>query len=299
MSVDLYTNFFGFSERPFTLLPDPDFLFWSPAHLKALTVLEYGLAIRSPLTVITGEVGTGKTTLIQHLLSLLDDTVTVGLISNAQGSRGDLLRWALYALSIPIEQGDDYVSMFHKFTDFVVAEYAAGRYVALVIDEAQNLSLEALEELRLLTNINANKDELLQLILVGQPELRDNIRHPSLTQFVQRISATFHLKSLTEQQTGHYIRHRLRHVGGSGDEFTPNATVLIYKESQGIPRLVNKFCDLCLVYAAADDQRHVDAQIAQEVLNDDVFVHSSHTVATTGVLVLENPIFHSESKAAE
>ncbi|MEL6338129.1 MAG: AAA family ATPase [Pseudomonadota bacterium] len=124
MAVDLYTKFFGFSERPFTLLPDPDFLYWSPSHMKAYTILEYGIAIRSPLTVVTGEIGAGKTTLIQKLLSTLDEDIHIGLISNAQGGRGELIRWVLYSLGIDTPSGDDYVSMFKRFQDFVIDEYA-------------------------------------------------------------------------------------------------------------------------------------------------------------------------------
>ena len=159
MVNDLYVSFFGFRERPFTLLPDPDFLFWSRNHKRAYAILEYGFASRAPLTVVTGEIGAGKTTLVQKLLGTLGENVTVGLISNAQGNRGDLLRWVLYALEVPADMSADYVNLFKTFQDFVINEYAAGRYVVLVIDEAQNLSIEALEELRLLTNINSNKDE--------------------------------------------------------------------------------------------------------------------------------------------
>ena len=297
MSVDLYLSFFGFHERPFTLLPDPDFLYWSRAHVRAFTVLEYGVTTRAPITVITGEVGAGKTTLVQHLLRQIESDTTVALISNAQGDRGDLLRWTLYALGLEPGAGDDYVGMFHQFTDFVVNEYAAGRYVLLVIDEAQNLSLEALEELRMLTNINSNKYELLQIILVGQPELRTHIEHPSLVQFLQRISASFHLRRLDAQETADYIAHRLRHVGGSGDEFSPEAVALVHEESEGIPRIINKLCDFSLVYAAEDQQKRVDIRIVREVLEDNIFIKSPKPKAD--VLMLENPVSMGRGKAAE
>ena len=172
-----------FRERPFSLLPDPDFLYWSPAHSRAYAILEYGLMTRAPLTVVTGEVGTGKTTLVQALLGTMEDDIVVGLISNAQGGRGDLLRWVLNALDVPCEASDDYVALFQRFQNFVIDQYAEDRRVVLIIDEAQNLSVELLEELRMLTNINAGKDELLSLILVGQPELRKMIARPELRQF--------------------------------------------------------------------------------------------------------------------
>ena len=149
------------------MLPDPAFLYWSKAHRNAYTILDYGIFSRAPITVITGEIGSGKTTLVQHLLKNTDATITVGLISNAQGGRGELLQWVLNALSVEVTNDATYVQKFQKLQDFLIAEYAEDRRVVLIFDEAQNLSVEGLEELRMLTNINANKDELIQLILVG------------------------------------------------------------------------------------------------------------------------------------
>jgi len=270
----LYTDFFGFSERPFTLLPDPDFLFWSRAHRRAFSVLEYGVMTCAPLTVVTGEVGAGKTTLIQKLLRMMGDDITIGLISNAQGDRGELLQWVLNALAIPTDLGGEYVTMFQQLQDFLINEYAEGRRVVLVIDEAQNLSNEGLEELRMLTNINANKDELLQLILVGQPELRSQISQPKLRQFAQRVTATYHIPAMDLATVQGYIQHRLQHVGGTGTEFSPDAVDVIFEASGGIPRLVNKLCDFCLVYAATEEKRVIGREIVREVLNDGIFVGS-------------------------
>ncbi|MEO1024316.1 MAG: AAA family ATPase [Pseudomonadota bacterium] len=271
-STDLYMDFFGLTERPFTLLPDPDFLFWSRAHRRAYSVLEYGVITRSPITVVTGEVGVGKTTLVQKLLQSIDDDVTIGLISNAQGGRGELLQWALNSLGVETDLSAAYVTLFQQLQDFVIEEYACGRRVILLIDEAQNLSVEGLEELRMLTNINSNKDELLQLILVGQPELRQLILRPELRQFVQRVTATYHISSLDRAAVAGYIQHRLTHVGGTGSEFTAEAIDLVHKHSHGIPRLVNKLCDFAMVYAATEERRIVDAAIVEEVLGDGVFL---------------------------
>ncbi|TDX21580.1 ExeA family protein [Rhodovulum visakhapatnamense] len=268
MSGSLYNAHFGFRERPFALPPDPDFLFWSKAHSRAFTVLEFGIVSRAPLTVVTGEVGTGKTTLILALLRQLDEDLTIGLISNAQGGRGDLLRWILYAFDISVPTGADYVSMFQQFQSFVLEEYAAGRYVILIVDEAQNLGAETLEELRMLTNINSGKDELLQILLVGQPELSTLIRQPELRQFAQRVSAVYHLEPMTLATTRDYIVHRLQHAGGSGEEFTPTAIRHIHEEAEGIPRMVNKLCDLALVYASSAGTRQVGEDTIKELIQD-------------------------------
>ena len=277
-SSDLYMEFFGFSERPFTLLPDPDFLFWSRAHRRAFSVLEYGVLTRAPITVVTGEVGVGKTTLVQKLLQSLDDDITLGLISNAQGGRGELLQWVLNALGVETDLSAAYVTLFQQLQDFVIEEYAEGRRVILLIDEAQNLSIEGLEELRMLTNINSNKDELLQLILVGQPELRQMVMRPELRQFAQRVTATYHIASLDRAAIAGYIQHRLSHVGGTGDEFTAEAIDLVHQHSHGIPRLVNKMCDFAMVYAATEERRVIDAAIIEEVLEDGIFLPALQSI---------------------
>lgn len=277
-SSDLYMEFFGFSERPFTLLPDPDFLFWSRAHRRAFSVLEYGVLTRAPITVVTGEVGVGKTTLVQKLLQSLDDDITLGLISNAQGGRGELLQWVLNALGVETDLSAAYVTLFQQLQDFVIEEYAEGRRVILLIDEAQNLSVEGLEELRMLTNINSNKDELLQLILVGQPELRQMVMRPELRQFAQRVTATYHVGPLDRAAIAGYVQHRLTHVGGTGAEFTAEAIDLVHQHSHGIPRLVNKMCDFAMVYAATEERRVVDAAIIEEVLEDGIFLPAIQSI---------------------
>jgi type II secretory pathway predicted ATPase ExeA len=267
-TLTIYTEYFGLAERPFTLLPDPDFLYWSEAHSRAYAMLEYGMLTHAPITVITGEIGAGKTTLIRHLLRSLPEEFTVGLISNAQGNRGELLHWVLMALGAQTDMSASYVQLFAQFQDFLIEEYASGRRTILIFDEAQNLSLETLEELRMFSNINADKDELLQLVLVGQPELRALISQPRLTQFAQRVAAEYHIPGMSADTVAAYIEHRLRIAGAAREIFTPAAAECVHLASRGIPRLVNQICDYAMVYAFTDGLEKVDASVIEQVVTD-------------------------------
>lgn len=266
-----YLDSFGFKERPFTLVPDPAFLYWSDQHRRAFSVLEFGILSRAPITLITGAVGCGKTTLLRQLLKQIESDSLVGLISNAQGGRGDLIQWVLHALGVKFNPTDGYVSQFQVLQDFLIKTYAEGRRVILIFDEAQNLSEDSLEELRMLTNINSNKDELIQLVLVGQDELRKIIRRPELRQLAQRIAASFHLKPLSERATEEFIVHRLRVAGGTGNEIDEKAKILIYEVARGIPRLINQVCDMSLLYAWSAESNIVDSKVVQAVIDDGVF----------------------------
>ena len=267
-TLRIYNDHFGLAERPFTLLPDPDFLYWSEAHTRAYAMLEYGMLTHAPITVITGEIGAGKTTLLRHLLRTLPEEFTVGLISNAQGNRGELLHWVLMALGVPTEARASYVQLFAQFQDFLIEEYASGRRTMLIFDEAQNLSLETLEELRMFSNINADKDELIQLVLVGQPELRELIAQPRLTQFAQRVAAEYHLPAMPAPAVAAYIAHRLGVAGATREIFTPAACECVHLASRGVPRLVNQICDYALVYAFTDGLDVVDAGVIEQVVTD-------------------------------
>jgi type II secretory pathway predicted ATPase ExeA len=266
-----YADFFGFRERPFTLLPDPELLLWSQQYRRAFSVLEFGVMSRSPITLMTGAIGCGKTTLLRELLAHLDNTLTVGLISNAQGGRGALIQWVLNALGQSFDPNAGYVHLFQAMQNFMIAEYAAGRRTLLIFDEAQNLSQESLEELRMLTNINTGKDEVVQLVLIGQPELRDMIRQPNLEQLAQRIAVSFHLDPLDRDTTTAFIKHRLRAVGGSGEEFTEDAMVHVHEVTRGVPRLINQFCDMALLYAWTREKHQVTRAILGQVLADNIF----------------------------
>jgi len=234
-------------------------------------MLEYGVATRAPITLITGEIGAGKTTLLQHLLKNLDETVTVGLISNMHGDRGDLLRWVMMSLEVEAPKGADYVETFEAFQDFLIAEYAAGRHVLMIFDEAQNMSQTALEELRMLTNINSNKDELLQLILIGQPELRDIVRRPDMRQFAQRIASSFHLTNMDKKTVYSYIVHRIEKAGGRSHMFSKEASDMVFDATGGIPRLVNQLCDICMLYASISKREIVGPEHVKSVLSDGAY----------------------------
>ena len=270
MAPRLYCEFFGLRERPFTLVPDPDAIYWSEQHRRAFMILEYALMSRAPITLITGEIGAGKTTLVQALLRQVGGEVTIGLVSNAQGSRGEVLGWVLASLGVPKPEGG-YVAMFQALESFLLSEYAAGRRVAMIFDEAQNLSAEGIEELRLLTNINSGKDELIQLILVGQPELRQMVLDPSLKQLAQRITAAFHLGPMEKDGVRAYLAHRMRAAGGTGNEFSITAADAIYEATGGVPRLVNQLADFALLYAWSSERRKIGIETIRAVQKDEVF----------------------------
>jgi type II secretory pathway predicted ATPase ExeA len=230
----MYEEFFGLSEKPFSILPDPAFLYWGRGHRLAYAMLEYGVLNQAGISIVTGEVGCGKTTLIHRLLDQLSDTHTVALISNIQEGRGDLLSWVLMGFGQPFA-GKSHVELFAQIQSFFIGEYAKGRRVVLIIDEAQNLSVDMLEELRMLSNINAGKDQLLQLILVGQPQLKELLNRPDMLQLAQRVGADFHLQALGPEEVAAYIDTRLSIAGAKRRIFTDRAVDLIAEQSAGVP----------------------------------------------------------------
>ena len=263
----MYRAFYHLSEKPFTLLPDPGFLYMSEKHRMAFTLLEYGLMSQAGFTVISGDIGAGKTTLIRHLLDNMDQDHTIGLISNTHNSFGELLQWILLAFNLD-HTGKNKVDMYQRFVDFIIDEYAHNRRTVLIVDEAQNMSAETLEELRMLSNINADKDQALQVVLVGQNELRDTLRRPDLVQFAQRISVDYHLQPLPENETANYIRHRLKVAGGRPDIFTDLACQAVHRYTNGVPRLINLLCDNALVYGYAEQKQHIDARLVTQVAKE-------------------------------
>lgn len=270
-----YLWHFGLSAAPFSLLPDPNFLFWSTSHKRAQAMLEYGLMSRAPLTLITGEIGAGKTTLVHQLLRRLDPGLRVGLISNASELRGELLYWALMALGERPERGTDPAALFEAFQMCLIESYAAGRRVVLIFDEAQTLGRERLEQLRMLTNINTGTDVLLQVVLVGQPELRATVCRADMVQFAQRVAASFHLPAMNAETQARYICHRLRVAGATRPIFDPGALMRIHTITGGVPRVTNQLCDLAMVYAYSVDKPTVDSTCVQQVIDDGVILAAS------------------------
>ncbi|MEO1253123.1 MAG: AAA family ATPase [Pseudomonadota bacterium] len=263
----MYEQFFGLTEKPFSIQPDPSFLYWGRTHRLAYAMLEYGVLNHAGISVITGEVGCGKTTLIHRLLDQLADTHTVALISNIQEGRGDLLSWVLMGFGEPFA-GKSHVELFSQLQDFFISEYGKGRRVVLVIDEAQNLSTDMLEELRMLSNINAGKDQLLQLILVGQPQLKDLLNQPELLQLAQRIGADFHLTPLTCEEVHAYIETRLAIAGCTRRIFTDRAMDFLAEQSRGVPRIINVIADTALVYAFSAEELVVGVDTIRNVIRD-------------------------------
>lgn len=253
----MYEAFFGLKQKPFSLLPDPRFLYGSRTHKIAVSLLEYGLAEQAGYVVLTGEVGTGKTTLLRHLLHSVRQEVVVGLVTNTHHAFGELMKWILLAFDLDF-RGKDQVEQHQIFVDHLIRRYSEGRRVVLIVDEAQNLAGETLEQLRMLSNVNSEADHLLQLILVGQPELRNLLMRTELRQFVQRIAVDYHLQPLLVDDTAHYIRHRLGVAGGNPYLFDDQACAAVHWFARGIPRLINALADYALVFAFADDRVRID-----------------------------------------
>ncbi|NCC29034.1 MAG: hypothetical protein EOM22_13055 [Gammaproteobacteria bacterium] len=270
-SATMYEGFFELHEKPFSLLPDPGFFYSSRKHQEALTLLEYGLLNQAGFIILTGEIGSGKTTLMRRLVEGLDKDVVIGLISNTHQSLGNMMEWIGQAFDLKAGTGGN-LDLHRAFVDFLIQQYSAGKRVLLIVDEAQNLGVDRLEELRLLSNINADKDLVLQLMLLGQPQLRELLRRPELEQFVQRVAASYHLGALDAAETEQYIYHRIRVSGGRYKIFDKAACRRLHHYSKGIPRLINLFCDTALVYAYGAARRVITGADIEELIE----VHARH-----------------------
>jgi general secretion pathway protein A len=262
----MYEAFYGMKEKPFSILPDPDLVYWGRTHSMAFAVLEYAVVNNVGLTVVTGEVGSGKTTLLRCLLRRLDPNFTIALISNTPHEEDDLLRWIMLSFRLPSEGA--LPSLIRRFQDFVHAQHAKGHRTMLIIDEAQNLGPGALETLRMLSNVNTEKYQLLQIILVGQPQLRDALRAPQLLQFAQRVTSDFHLRQLPQEDVANYINYRVGAVGAPEQLFLPEACQTIAEASAGIPRIINMLCDTSLVYGFAIGAHNIPDKLVREVIED-------------------------------
>ena len=264
----MYESFYGLKQRPFSIVPQAEFLYLTQQHRTALSLLEYGILKPSLFSLITGDIGTGKSTLVRHLLGRLGASISVGLIGNTHKAFGELLEWTLQSFGLEF-RGKDKVEMFQLLSNFLMHEFVKNRRVVLVVDEAQNMTIDALEELRMVSNINADRHHLLQIILVGQSRLREKLRLPALQQFAQRIETDFHLRPMSAQDVGGYISHRVKVAGRLDAEiFEPAACDVIFRISRGVPRIVNLVCDTALVYGFAAAKQVIDRDVVEELDRD-------------------------------
>ncbi|CAN5139759.1 ExeA family protein [soil metagenome] len=261
----MYTSFFGLKERPFAITPNPRYLFMSERHADALAHLLYGVTESDGFIQLTGEVGTGKTTLIRSLLEQLPDHVEVALILNSRLSPNEFLAAICEELRIPVPAERDSVkALVDALNERLLQAHAQGRRVVLIVDEAQNLGADVLEQVRLLTNLETDRQKLLQIILIGQPELRQVLDRTDLRQLAQRITARYHLEPLTRDESRGYVQHRLRVAGVNTDVFTPQALKEVHRLSGGVPRIINVICDRALLGAYSLEQRSVSPNLVRK-----------------------------------
>jgi len=263
----MYERFYGFSTLPFSLLPDENFLFLSKRHRRAISMLEYGIASHAGFIVITGDIGAGKTTIIHRFLKQANHDLHVGVINNPSRNLGNLMNWVAMAFELP-DAGGDEPKAYDYFLKFLVAQFAENKRVVLVIDEAQNLSVDMLEELRMLSNVNNGNEQLLQIVLVGQPELLETLKRHDLRQFLQRISVHCYLDPLSPSETLAYIRHRILVAHGNPNLFDDEAGALVYYFTSGVPRLINLLCDQALVYGYSEEKSAISSALVMEAAAD-------------------------------
>jgi general secretion pathway protein A len=266
----MYEEYFGFSKKPFSIVPDPHFFFLSAGHAEALAHLMYGINNEGGFVLLTGDVGTGKTTACRRLLETLPEGAEVAFILNPELSVVELLVSICREFGISPPEGpatnQTLVSSIH---DYLLAVNARGRRAILILEEAQNLKPELLEQMRLLTNLETNEHKLLQVILIGQPELRDLLNQPRMIQLSQRITARYHLGPLSPEETARYVRHRLSVAGWSRGHLFPPATIRkLYRLSRGIPRLINVICDRALLGAYVEEKDRVDPKTLQRAAGE-------------------------------
>ena len=264
----MYEKFYGFSEKPFNTTPDSKFFFPSVKHLEALNSMRYAVDERKGFVVITGEIGAGKTTVCRTLLNQLNLSTKVALITNTHLTPRELIAETLDELEIEYKGGSKQ-KLLSQLNSYLIQQLAADMNVVLIIDEAQNLTPKAMEEVRMLSNLETEKEKLIQIILLGQPQLKAKLENPKLEQFKQRIVVYHHISALSPEETEKYIRHRLKLVNPeSADTFTNEAIEAIHKYSTGIPRLINIIADSALLSGYVYETKQISDAIIKEVVRE-------------------------------
>jgi general secretion pathway protein A len=281
----MYTSFFGLNETPFSITPNPRYLYMSERHTEALAHLIYGIKDSSGFVQLTGEVGTGKTTLIRSLLQRIPGNADVALVLNPQQSAPEFLISILTELKIPLpEDKTSLKALTDALNQFLLENHSKGRRTILIVDEAQNFAVDVLEQIRLLTNLETARQKLLQITLIGQPELRDMLARNDLRQLAQRVTGRYHLHPLSLDDTRKYIQHRLKVAGSTQDIFTPKACREIHRLTGGIPRIINVIADRALLGAYTRDQREVTPALARHAAIE-VFGKDSGDTTTRNTLL--------------
>ncbi|MFK5948354.1 MAG: AAA family ATPase [Methylococcales bacterium] len=263
----MYMEFFGLKDYPFRITPDTDYLYMSSAHSRAKAYMEYAIFNREGFVVITGEIGSGKTTLIKKLLMELDENVIVAKIFQTQLNEVELLQAILVEFGLNPFSAKK-VELLSMLNQFLVNSYLDGKQILLIIDDAQNLSKRVLEEITMLSSVETQKEKILHVILVGQPELNFKLEAADMEQLLQRVSLRYHVRALTPDETQEYVLHRLKIGGIDTPIFDEDVLSIIYEYTGGIPRLINTLCDTSLTCAFADDQKTVDLELFNTAVNE-------------------------------
>lgn len=264
----MYEYFFHLNRKPFELLPNPDFLFLSRSHKKVLSYLDYGIKERAGFILLTGEVGSGKTTIIRNLIKKHLDNVILSKIFNTRVDSEQLIAMINDDFGLSV-QNKDKITLLRELNSFLIEQFVKGNQPVLIIDEAQNLALDLLEEIRMLSNLEVDNAKLLQIILVGQPELRSTLASSSMVQLRQRISINCHIQPLTHLETELYILHRMEKAGDrNAVKFSQESINIIFSYSKGIPRLINIICDFILLAAYAEQTSSIDAELVKDIIGD-------------------------------